>query len=491
MQPDNSFDIIVVGAGPAGLCATLRLLELGYKVGLIEQEIFPREQIGESLSPGVRNIFSYLKVDHLLENPNYLNGLPAEVIWENAQPLYLERTAQAGGIVLNRSLLDSELLKIAVERGATVFQPAKLESSVYKDARWQLNIKHESKAIQLSANVVMDARGRKGIPASQRFQLAPATVALWTHLPAELMPQKTLIEATQDGWIWGSMLPFGQYRIMAFVDSQSLKKNSMQVVFQDILQESQLFSSALKLLPLEDLQACSVLSYVHVKPWNNQYLRIGDAAFALDPLSSTGVEKAMRFALQAVVAVNTLLKSNKKLLAQSFYEEKLIESVVTHTRWTREYYKNSFQYSANKFWKDRAYVFQNNPKPLSHFLNCLQEKLSENTVPSSKTTRPGIDVPALLQNLWHSEVLLSPDVAFNETPCIINDCIEMKMAVQHPGLEREIVYLQEIELKPLLDLIHPKLTVGELVYTWEQHIAPELARKFAAYLLDIELIKTV
>src|SRR5262245_34941483 len=50
-MPDDSFDLIVAGGGPAGsTMATLVALQ-GHSVLLLEKERFPRYQIGESLLP--------------------------------------------------------------------------------------------------------------------------------------------------------------------------------------------------------------------------------------------------------------------------------------------------------------------------------------------------------------------------------------------------------------------------------------------------------
>lgn len=46
------YDIIVVGAGVAGSCATIALAPLGYRILLLEQAIFPRHKhCGEGIMP--------------------------------------------------------------------------------------------------------------------------------------------------------------------------------------------------------------------------------------------------------------------------------------------------------------------------------------------------------------------------------------------------------------------------------------------------------
>ena len=48
----DTFDVFIIGGGPAGSTAATLLAKQGWKVGLAEKERFPRFKIGESLLPG-------------------------------------------------------------------------------------------------------------------------------------------------------------------------------------------------------------------------------------------------------------------------------------------------------------------------------------------------------------------------------------------------------------------------------------------------------
>ncbi|SVE43774.1 uncharacterized protein METZ01_LOCUS496628, partial [marine metagenome] len=51
MMNRDSYDVIVIGAGPAGSSAATILAENGRRVLVLERERFPRYHIGESLIP--------------------------------------------------------------------------------------------------------------------------------------------------------------------------------------------------------------------------------------------------------------------------------------------------------------------------------------------------------------------------------------------------------------------------------------------------------
>ena len=62
-------DVVVVGAGPAGMLITRLLLELDYKVLLVEKQTnFDKEFRGEFLQPGVINVLKELDVFHKVEH---------------------------------------------------------------------------------------------------------------------------------------------------------------------------------------------------------------------------------------------------------------------------------------------------------------------------------------------------------------------------------------------------------------------------------------
>ena len=59
----NNFDVVIVGAGPAGASAAIHLAKHGARVLLAEQKRFPREKLcGEFISPECLEHFERLGV---------------------------------------------------------------------------------------------------------------------------------------------------------------------------------------------------------------------------------------------------------------------------------------------------------------------------------------------------------------------------------------------------------------------------------------------
>ncbi|HEY2346365.1 MAG TPA: NAD(P)/FAD-dependent oxidoreductase [Xanthomonadaceae bacterium] len=121
------FDAIVVGGGPAGSTAAIRLAQAGWSVALIEKQSFPRRKVcGECIAA------TNLPLLHALGIGEAFDAMAGPEIRHAAlyagddvlrAPLPAFEMPHAWGRALGREHLDTLLLARAAECGATVFQP--------------------------------------------------------------------------------------------------------------------------------------------------------------------------------------------------------------------------------------------------------------------------------------------------------------------------------------------------------------------------------
>jgi hypothetical protein len=266
-----------------------------------------------------------------------------------------------------------------------------------------------------------------------------------------------------------------------------MKHRSAADIFRWSLAGTQLFPQILLQRDLQELFSCMVFTYAHANPWNNAYIRLGEAAFSLDPLSSTGVEKAMRFSLQAVVAVNTILESGDEQMGRSFYEDSMLSSVISHTQWTAAYYAKAWP-AAQPFWKERAVPFIKEQSIQSDFHQRLLDRFSGTPAPKEPVKVPVPDTMEKVRVLWNEQVRLSPAVSFYDTPCVVGNVLAMRKAIRHPRLKDGIAYLGEVEISVLLSGIAGSVSFGSLVQDWSKAMPVEQAVKTALFCWNNELL---
>ena len=123
----HTYDVLVVGGGPAGAATGYWLAEAGHDVLVVEKKTFPREKTcGDGLTPrAVRQLADMGLEDAIARDHHRFDGLRAvahgitiEMRWPD-HPIY-----PSHGYVVRRRDLDQLVADNAVKSGATVWQGA-------------------------------------------------------------------------------------------------------------------------------------------------------------------------------------------------------------------------------------------------------------------------------------------------------------------------------------------------------------------------------
>ena len=71
IDPEESWDVVIIGAGPSGSIAALELARAGKRVLVVDKESFPRFRIGESMLPHTNRVMEQLGLmDRVRELPH-------------------------------------------------------------------------------------------------------------------------------------------------------------------------------------------------------------------------------------------------------------------------------------------------------------------------------------------------------------------------------------------------------------------------------------
>jgi flavin-dependent dehydrogenase len=454
-------DICIIGGGPAGCVLGTRLAQFGLSVCLVEQAEFPRRHLGESLSPGVIPLLASIGAGSAIEAAGYPRVRKVSVHWEEERE---REDPDGGGMLVDRGHFDRLLLEHARGCGVRVLQPATLEKLERCAAGWKVALWVEGRMTELEVRFAADASGRAGVLRRRRLRTGPKTLALHAYWTGEDLPGHPRIEAGANEWFWGVPLPDGVYNTLVFLDPRDLRamRGTLTAKFHTLISASSLLPSGVNANLVGRIQATDATPYLDEECVTEDSIKVGDAALALDPLSSSGVQKAIQSALASSAVVNTLLqRPQAQALARQFYRESLREASTRHRAWARGHYAQVAANRTARFWQERAEV-ATSPD--------VERVGTDATVPPDVKLR------------------LSSGVDIVELPCAVDRFIESRPAVRHPSLAAPVAYLGEVELAPLLRCVRSGMTPGDLARSWMPRVPPRKGLAIAQWLVSRGLL---
>lgn len=456
-------DVCVIGAGPAGSVFAARMAQLGHAVTLVERAQFPRRHLGESLSPGVLPLLETVGAREAVESAGFERVRRVLVDWEGGAQV--REDPREEGLLVDRGRFDRILLDRARALGVRVLQPARVVARCEIAEGWSIRIATESGAIELKADFLADAGGRSSH--AQRRRTGCPTLALYAYWQGSDLPREPRIEAGDDAWTWCVPLPDGTCNTLVFVDPaefRAMRSGSLRDEFLLRIRRSSLLAGCRDAHLASAVEAIDATPYLAEDCVSATSLRMGEAALAIDPVSSSGVQKAMQSALAAAVVANTLLRRPDSAdAAMRFYRANLEDASYRHARWAGGYYARVATERGGNFWRDRGAGAQ--PEPISE-------------------PKPPLDA----QTMATAAVALSQRLEFVELPCIEGDFVTTKAGLRHPNLDGPIVYLGGQELAPLLREVRPGQTPVELAQAWSGRVRLQSGLAIAGWLVNNELL---
>ena len=460
-------EVCVVGAGPAGCVFAARMAELGHQVRLIEQARFPRSRLGESLSPGVMPLLKAAKLERALDAQRVTRVRNVWVDWADGPRLREDPREQ--GLIVDRGAFDLGLIEAARAAGVEVRQPARVLGRRREDGRWRLTIGVHGRTETHDADFLAEAGGRGAASGRSRTQTGAPTLAVFAYWRAARLPPTPRIEAGEDAWFWGVPLPNGTYNTLAFVDPKAFgaAPGALTERFLQALARSRLMKDCCEAERVGPVQAIDATPFLADDVVDPHSIRLGDAALAIDPISSSGVQKALQSALSGAIVANTLVRRPETAgLAMGFYRAQLSDASVRHRRWAADHYGTAAASRGGRFWVERA-------------------KRREAVAPSA-SPEP-IDAGAMAA----MSVELSPEAAFIEAPCLEGDFVGVAPALRHPGLESPVAYLAGRALAPLLRNLPKGHTPLQLARGWSNQMPLESGLAIAGWLVSRGVLVSV
>ncbi len=330
MNGQDNFDVLIIGAGPAGCSAATILAEKGRRVLILEREKFPRYHIGESLIPFTFHPLERIGLIEKMRKSAFTRKYSVQFISPNgkaSQPFYFfnryDRATVAQTWQVLRSEFDMMVMENAREKGATVMEGVTVkefleEAGCVTGARAQ----HKDGAlVEYRAPITLDCSGRESFAAvHHNWRIKDPflnKVAVWTYYQDAMRDPgidegaTTVAYVPEKGWFWyipqhNRIVSVGVVAEGKYLTRGGVK--SPEAIFKREVEQN---------LWIKDHLACGqqVGQYFLTSEYSfharhcarEGLLLVGDAFCFLDPVFSSGLMFALKSGVLAADTVHQAL----------------------------------------------------------------------------------------------------------------------------------------------------------------------------------------
>ena len=304
------WDVVVVGAGPAGALAAHGLASRGVRVLLVEQRLFPRWKVcGACLSP---QALAALKTAGLGDLVAAQGGLSLERLQLGVAGR-VNPIALGAGRILSRSRLDQALLEAAVAVGATVMTGTRAvlgAAATGLEPDREVVLQKGTARWSVSAKVVLIAAGLSHRAIDNETEISTSIqphsrIGAGCVLPgeaADLAPGVLQMAVGQGGYVGLVRVESGEINLACAFDRPMLGSvGGAALLCQKILAEAGF--ATLPGLKEAAWQLTAALSRRTTPLAGHRLLLLGDAAGYVEPFTGEGMGWALTSALAALPLV--------------------------------------------------------------------------------------------------------------------------------------------------------------------------------------------
>ena len=346
-------DVLIIGGGPAGAALGTLLADAGHRALVVERDIFPREHVGEALTPSTNNVLRDLGVLSRLEEAGFFHKAgvgwtaPRSPLWRylgvRTSDYPPPDAVQPYSYNVERGDFDAILLRRAHEAGARVLQGVSARDVVFEDGRavgarlsvddgWERDVR---------ARLVVDASGRRcflanrlGLRQKDREynQFAIYTWFRGVGTPPEGVRDFLFLHflGLPRAWAWQIPLRNGISSVGVVTDKQDFQSSgrAKEEFFADLVARNRTLAAAMDgAEPIRPWEIEGDYSYETESISGPGWLLIGDALRFVDPIFSSGVDVALYSARFACEAISSILGGEDESAVMARYSDRVRSGV--------------------------------------------------------------------------------------------------------------------------------------------------------------------
>lgn len=335
-------EVAVLGAGPAGVTTACGLHALGHTVALLGQ---PRGSAVEGLS---ERTLTQLRAAGLAAAAASARGPALRTsVWGRRQ------TARGYEHVIERLAFDRALLIDAARLGVQAV-PVCVTGVEPRANGWRVKMRDGA----IDCRAVVDARGRRSRRASLR---GPSLVAVTQAFrTSQLAVARTAVFALDDGWCWLAEDGTGMLWLQVVgVPRASGRHAGLAHRIAAAVDAAPEFAASLATAtPTGSAQARAAVARTSTPAAVPGFIRVGDAALAMDPLYGHGVYEALASAHVAVAGIHTFLVRGEWTAVERFVNERTRDVWHRTTMAAAHFYREQCHCGAAPFWTRTAAAYE-------------------------------------------------------------------------------------------------------------------------------------
>jgi flavin-dependent dehydrogenase len=322
----NAYDVIVIGAGPAGSTTAGLVAQSGKSVLLVEREKFPRFHVGESLMPETFWPLERLGLVERMKASQFVRKHSVQFVTSNgkeSEPFYFQQHDPRESSVtwqVERAEFDKMLFDRAAELGADCVDECRVMEVIFDEMQKATGVRikgSDGQSQSIAASIVVDATGQQTLIANslglKQYDPKLKKAGIWGYWKNAMRDEgqnagATIIMHTdaKASWFWFIPLSDDITSIGVVGDHDYMLKRgtSFEQTYADEI------AICAGLLPR--LKEAQQVGKLHVAKeytyWTSQHagdgwVLVGDALGFIDPIYSSGVYFAMVMGERAADAI--------------------------------------------------------------------------------------------------------------------------------------------------------------------------------------------
>ncbi|MGE0409440.1 MAG: NAD(P)/FAD-dependent oxidoreductase [Amphiplicatus sp.] len=344
-----SFDIIILGDGSAGIALAAQLGRFGFRVAVLGKADARRAY--EGLSERTIEVLKFLGLTNAFDN--VLCHAPRNVSWNGvASSANIER-------LIDRKRFSLALIEDCQKSQAFYFR-GRIGRVAMLNGVWRIDLLDDDKTQTIAARYLVEARGRRAPRHGHKLARGCSTISIsQIYRQCQTASPGAWLTSLPNGWCWQACAGDG-YGVVQVVISGNEPGLSRPGAARRFFGEALEYLSPLRAqfgaqaAPADSLRVRDVSPILAIGAAGTRSLRVGDAAYSIDPLSGHGHFEAIGGAMAAAAVINTIFnRPHQGEMAIRFYNERCANAFAHHAQTGRGFYQKEKQWPNQLFWRER------------------------------------------------------------------------------------------------------------------------------------------